>query len=120
MDRAGSTSAWTLLTGHGHVLVSIARNPSARVRDLAADAGLTERATQAIITDLVEANYVTRRRVGRRTVYTVDDRQHFRHPNQEGLLIGPFLALLTASPDEEGHLSDPDDAADPGNAESKA
>ena len=28
-DRAGS---WTLLTGHGHVLVEIARNPDARVR----------------------------------------------------------------------------------------
>lgn len=97
MATSDTAGTWTLLTGHGHVLVSIAKNPGARVRDIANDAGLTERATQAIITDLEEAGYITRHRVGRRTEYTIHDDRGFRHQNQEGLQIGPFLDLLVSS-----------------------
>lgn len=39
---------WTLLTGHGHVLVEIARNLDVRIRDISPVVGLTERAVQAI------------------------------------------------------------------------
>jgi MarR family len=92
-ERAGT---WTLLTGHGHVLVEIARNPDARIRDIAAVAGLTERAVQAIVADLEAAGYLTRTRTGRRTLYSVDPDMFFRHPAQGGHRIGPFLALLAA------------------------
>jgi MarR family len=95
-ERAG---AWTLLTGHGRVLVEIARNPDARIRDIAAVAGLTERAVQAIVADLEAAGYLTRTRTGRRTTYTVDPDMMFRHPAQEGLRVGPFLDLLAAGGD---------------------
>ena len=95
-ERAG---AWTLLTGHGHVLVEIARNPDARIRDIAAAAGLTERAVQAIVADLEAAGYLTRTRTGRRTLYSVNPDMFFRHPAQEGLRVGPFLALLAAAGD---------------------
>jgi hypothetical protein len=95
-ERAG---AWTLLTGHGHVLVEIARSPYARIRDIAAVAGLTERAVQAIVADLEAAGYLTRTRTGRRTAYTVDPDMIFRHPAQDGHRIGPFLALLAAAGD---------------------
>ena len=97
MTTGTETSSWTLLTGHGHVLVAIAKNPRARIRDLALDAGLTERTTQAIIADLEEAGYITRRRVGRRSEYTVHTGQSFRHQSQDGLLVGPFLELLAGS-----------------------
>src|ERR1700753_737384 len=92
-DRAGS---WTLLTGHGHVLVEIARNPDARIRDLSAAAGITERTTQAIVTDLETAGYITRTRTGRRTQYTVNPDCLFRHPAQDGHRVGPLLDLLSA------------------------
>jgi len=95
-ERAG---AWTLLTGHGHVLVEIARNPDARIRDLATVAGITERAVQAIVADLETAGYLTRTRTGRRTVYTVKPDMFFRHPAQEGHRVGPFLDLLAAAGD---------------------
>jgi DNA-binding IclR family transcriptional regulator len=85
---------WTLLTGHGHVLVEIARNPEARMRDISAAAGITERTAQAIVADLEAAGYLTRTRVGRRTRYTVNRDSLFRHPAQEGHRVGPFLALL--------------------------
>ena len=89
--------AWTLLTGHGHVLVEIARNPEARIRDIAAVAGLTERTVQAIVADLEAAGYLTRTRTGRRVVYTVNRESLFRHTAQEGHRVGPFLDLLAAT-----------------------
>jgi MarR family len=96
-ERGGS---WTLLTGHGHVLVEIARNPRARIRDIAAAAGITERTAQAIVADLEEAGYITRARTGRRTRYSVNPDNSFRHPAQEGLQVGPFLALLATAKDD--------------------
>ena len=92
---------WTLLTGHGHVLVAVARNPQARVRELAHEARLTERTTQAILADLEAAGYVTRTRVGRRTSYTVHLDRSFRHHAQNGHQVGPFLALLASPPAAE-------------------
>ncbi len=96
-DDRGST--WTLLTGHGHVLVEIARNPEARIRDLSAAAGITERTVQAIVTDLEAAGYITRTRTGRRTRYTVNPNSLFRHSAQGSHRVGPFLALLAAAGD---------------------
>ena len=100
-EPGGSGGSWTLLTGHGHVLVEIARNPEARIRDISAAAGLTERSVQAIVADLEAAGYLTRTRIGRRTIYTVNPDSQFRHSAQEGLRVGPFLDLLAAS---EGDL----------------
>jgi hypothetical protein len=99
-ERGGS---WTLLTGHGHVLVEIARNPQARMRDIADAADITERTAQAIVADLEAAGYITRTRVGRRTRYTVNRDSLFRHPAQEGLRIGPFLALLAPAGSDTAH-----------------
>ena len=96
-DPDESGGSWTLLTGHGHVLVEIARNPGARIRDISAVAGLTERTVQAIVADLEAAGYLTRTRTGRRTQYAVNYDSMFRHPAQEGHRIGPFLSLLAAS-----------------------
>ena len=96
---------WTLLTGHGHVLLEIARNPQARIRDISPIVGLTERTVQAIVADLAAEGYISRARVGRRTQYSVNPENPFRHSAQEGLRVGPLLDLLTAMADT--------DAADP-------
>ena len=95
----GAGGSWTLLTGHGHVLVEIARNPGARIRDIAAVAGLTERTVQAIVADLEAAGYLTRARAGRRTRYAVNPDSRFRHPAQGGHRVGPLLALLSTAGD---------------------
>ena len=79
-DEPGDS--WTLLTGHGHVLVAIAGNPRARIRDISAVVRLTERTVQAIIADLEAAGYLTRARRGRRSQYTVNYDSTFRHPAQ--------------------------------------
>src|SRR5689334_4530822 len=93
-ERGGS---WTLLTGHGHVLVEIARNPEARMRDISAAAGITERTAQAIVADLETAGYITRTRIGRPTRYTVNPNSFFRHSAQEGHRVGPLLDLLAST-----------------------
>ena len=93
-DQSGGT--WTLLTGHGHVLVEIARNPEARIRDISPVVGLTDRSVQAIVADLEAQGYLTRTRAGRRVVYTVNRDSLFRHTAQEGHRVGPFLDLLAA------------------------
>jgi hypothetical protein len=90
---------WTLLTGHGHVLVEITRNPTARIRDISTVVGLTERTVQGIVADLEAEGYLTRCRDGRRTRYTVNHDRLFRHGAQEGHRIGPFLDLLAAGGD---------------------
>jgi len=91
--------SWTLLTGHGHVLVEIARNPEARMRDISAVVGLTERTVQAIVADLEGAGYLTRDRIGRRNRYIVNPDSLFRHSAQGGLRVGPFLDLLATAAD---------------------
>jgi len=105
---------WTLLTGHGHVLVEIARNPEARVRDISPVVGLAERTVQAIVADLEAAGYLTRTRAGRRNLYTVNRNSLFRHGAQEGHRVGPFLDLLATA----GDAAPPGPAADdePGGA----
>ncbi|HTX84872.1 MAG TPA: MarR family transcriptional regulator [Streptosporangiaceae bacterium] len=100
MSSPNEHGTWTLLTGHGHVLVEIARDPGARIRDIAAAAGITERTAQAIVADLEAAGYITRRRTGRRVRYTVNRDSLFRHPAQVGHRVGPFLALLATARDD--------------------
>ena len=110
MSDSGESGRWTLLTGHGHVLVEIARNPDARIRDLSAAADLTERTVQAIVADLEAAGYITRTRDGRRTRYTVNPDSQFRHPAQEGLRVGPLLDLLAAADDKGRATREPGQA----------
>jgi DNA-binding MarR family transcriptional regulator len=110
VDQTDDRNSWTLLTAHGHVLVEIARNPEARMRDISAAAGITERATQAIVADLEAAGYLTRTRVGRRNRYTVHLDTPFRHAAQSEHLIGPFLTLLAAPARRDGATADTESA----------
>jgi hypothetical protein len=109
-DRDQSGGSWTLLTGHGRVLVEIGRDPGARIRDISAAAGLTERTVQAIVADLEAAGYITRTRTGRRVRYTVNHDSMFRHPAQQGQRVGPFLSLLAAAEEDAPATPRPDDS----------
>ena len=86
---------WTFLTNHGHVLVCIATDPGVRGRDIAARVGITERAAQAIIADLVGEGYVTRTRIGRRNRYEINPDRPLRHPVEQPHNIGELLQLVT-------------------------
>lgn len=105
--KDGGRDVWTLLTSHGHVLVEVTRNPDARIRELAAAAGITERATALIIADLEGAGYLTRTRVGRRNHYEVHLGLRFRHQAQRDLRVGPLLAFLAELPGESARTQVP-------------
>ena len=96
----GGAPSWTFLTNHGHVLVCIARDGDIRGRDLAALVGITERAAQAIVADLVAAGYVRRERVGRRNRYTINAELPVRHPVEQPHSIGELLHAVAAQVDQ--------------------
>jgi hypothetical protein len=82
------------LSNHGMVLLSIAADPHARMRDIADVVGITERAAQRIVADLVEADYVARKRNGRRNTYTVRRDLSIHLPAQRDIDLGSLLGVL--------------------------
>ena len=94
---------WMLLSNHGHVLLYVDTYPDARLREVAAAIGITERATHNIITELEEAGYVSRERVGRRNRYEVHRDVPLRHARVVGRTIGDLLQGLepTGFPDRD-------------------
>lgn len=86
---------WTFLTNHAHVLLCVVRDPQARLRDVAEQVGITERAVQRIVADLVEAGYLKRSREGRRNRYRLHSEAPLRHPMDRDTAIGQLVALLT-------------------------
>lgn len=90
----GNHGPWTFLTNHGHVLVCLARNPRLRLRDLAAEVGITERAVQSIIRDLESAGYLERKRVGRRNHYELHPDLPMRHPVEQMHSVAELLEVL--------------------------
>jgi len=94
VKETNSPSTWGFLTNHAHVLLSIARDPSIRTRDIAETVGITERATQKIVADLLVEGYLTRTKEGRRNKYTVNRSGHLRHPVFNRHEIGPLLDIL--------------------------
>jgi DNA-binding MarR family transcriptional regulator len=101
-----SRKTWTFVTNHTQVLLCLAQDPHVRLRDVADRVGITERAAQRIVADLVEAGYVDRSRSGRRNAYTIRRDLAMRHVAQLGHEIGDLIDVLTSerleSPGSEG------------------
>lgn len=87
-----SPAKWSFLTNYAKVLMCIAEDPDLRLREIGAAIGITERAAHRIVGDLVEAGYLTRRRVGRRNQYTV--RTDLPVPHARNRPVGDLLAVL--------------------------
>ena len=88
---------WTFLTNHAHVLLCIARDPDIRLRDVADFVGITERAAQRIVTELVDAGYLERAREGRRNRYRLNPDVPLRHPLDRSHAIGDILDVLNST-----------------------
>lgn len=73
-------SPWTFLTNHAQVLFLLLKDPEVRTRELAHRVGITERAVQRIVSELIEAEYVARTREGRRNRYEVNVERTLRCP----------------------------------------
>jgi DNA-binding Lrp family transcriptional regulator len=96
MDNEGTRrAAWTFLTNHARVLLAIAVDPQVRVRDIAGSIGITERAAQSIVSDLEEAGYIKRNRVGRRNHYHVEPGLRFRHHTEADMPVQVLIDIFT-------------------------
>ena len=89
--------SWSFLTNHARALLCVAADPGARLRDIAATVGITERRAHAIITDLVDAGYVIKDRNGRRNQYRIQTDLPLRDPINRQRTIGELLDLLVGT-----------------------
>lgn len=83
--------SWTFLSNHAHVLVCLAADPNSRLRDIAAEVGITERRVNGILADLEGAGIVTVFKSGRRNSYKIDRRARLRHPLESHKTVGDLL-----------------------------
>jgi DNA-binding transcriptional ArsR family regulator len=96
---------WRFVTNHAHVLETIARDPTLRLRDIAAAVGITERAVAQIVNDLKAAGYVTKIRDGRRNRYEVHEELPLRHPQHRHHTVGELIRFLKVPPAAGRHRS---------------
>lgn len=87
-------SGWTFLSNHAHVLICLARNPGARLREIADNVGITERSAMRVITQLDEAGYLKRDKQGRRNHYTIALDATFRHPVEAHCTVEQLLEMV--------------------------
>ena len=86
---------WTFLTNHAHVLLCLAQGESLTARELSQLIGITERAVQAIVADLVADGYLDKSKEGRRNRYTVNPGGRLRHPLESAHTVGELIDALT-------------------------
>ena len=111
-SHPSGTATWTFLTNHGHVLLCIARDPESRIRDIAAQVGVTERAVQRIVSELESDGYIERTREGRRNRYRLHSEVPLRHPLERHQQVGRLIELIVGAPAATG--ADEGAAADRG------
>lgn len=85
---------WNFFSNYAHVLVCLAENPDARLRDVAERVGITERTALRVVTHLEEAGILTRSKVGRRNSYAIDPDTRLRHPIEAHCTVGDLLATI--------------------------
>ena len=108
---------WTFFSNYGHVLVCLARDGRARLRDVAREVGITERAVQKIVKDMQTEGFIEVRKQGRCNRYRINRRKGLRHPLESHCTVGKLLALIA----ERGRLPEsvtervemPDSAPEP-------
>ena len=93
-NSAPTIPGWTFLTNHAHVLLCLAAAPEKRLRDVAIQVGITERAVQRIVVELEDARYLERKRIGRRNRYELRSNLYLRHPVEGHRTIGELIDFI--------------------------
>ena len=88
---------WSFLTNHGRVLLYIAHDPEARLRDIAAALDITERSAYAIVNDLTGAGYVRKERDGRRNRYAIQSHLPLPENTVRERTVGEVVNLLVGA-----------------------
>jgi IclR helix-turn-helix domain len=99
--------SWSFLTNHAPALLCVAHDPGARLRDIAAMVGVTERSAHDIVSDLVAAGYVVRDKDGGRDQYRIERHLPLRDPIGRERTVGEMLDLLVGvNAQRNGHGPD--------------
>ena len=85
---------WTFLSNHGRALLCISHAPETRLRDIAAELGVTERSAYAIVNDLADGGYITKERDGRRNRYEIRHDLRLPETPDREVAIGEVLRAL--------------------------
>lgn len=85
---------WTFFSNYAHVLVCLADNPHARLRDVADKVGITERTAFRLIGELEGAGILERIKEGRRNHYSINSDAHLRHAIEEHCTVGELLEAV--------------------------
>lgn len=88
---------WTFFTNHAHILFLLAIDPDIAVKDIAAQVGITERATLRIIADLAKDHFITITKNGRCNSYSVNNDQYLRHDIEGKCKVGDIIKLIKKS-----------------------
>jgi hypothetical protein len=91
-------SNWTLFSNHGHVLVCLTRDSEARLRDVALDVGITERAVQKIVRDLQDGGMISVTKSGRRNRYRIHDKESLRHDLEANCTVRALIKTVNKAP----------------------
>ena len=94
-NKNESKTSWTFLTNHFHVLVVLARDSEARIRDISDEVGITQRAVQRIIAELISDRIVDVEKMGRRNSYRINRATSLKHSLENKHTVGELLELLT-------------------------
>jgi len=93
-----SSAGWNFFSNYAHVLVCLADNPNARLRDVADGVGVTERTALRLVAELEEAGILKRVKEGRRNSYFINSHAHLRHPLESHCTVGELLATILEEP----------------------
>lgn len=97
-NSAAPEASWTFLSNHAHVLLVLAADPEARLREVAERVRITERAVQKIVAELETAGVLTRQRDGRRNRYEVHGERPLRHPVEAHCRVADLIRMVHGDP----------------------
>ena len=92
--KSKKESSWTFLTNHSHVLLCLAKDSSMRIRDLALEVGITERAVQRILAELVDEGFLDKLKEGRRNIYKLKTDKPLKHPVEGHKSVKDLISLI--------------------------
>ncbi|MCW8925134.1 MAG: hypothetical protein OQJ84_02675 [Xanthomonadales bacterium] len=92
---------WTLFSNHGHVLVCLVNDPESRLRDVAVQVGITERAVQKIVRDLQDVGMLGVTKDGRRNRYHIDTSKNLRHELESHCTVADLIGFVSKDEGEQ-------------------
>jgi len=94
-------SGWNFFSNYAHVLICLAEDPDARLRDVAERVGITERSALRLVTQLEQGGILLRVKEGRRNRYVIELNGQLRHPIEAHCTVGELLETILSPADFE-------------------